>query len=214
MLRQLYLSFLGYPISLALNVLSRLHKPFMVYGYFDRPSGRWRRNTRVSSSAVLGARERLSLADNVWIGHQSVIDASNGVSIGEGTQLSPGVGLFSHGSETALRLHGRDYIQIPAEERLGYTRGPINIGRYCYVGARSILLPGVTLGDGCLVSAGSIVTRSAPPFSLLRGTPARIVGDVRALDAPFWSDAAIRNSYFDPEAMCAYLDANGVPPLG
>ena len=211
MLRRLYLSPAGFAISVVLNLLSWFHRPFMIYGYFDRPSRRWRRNTRISSTAVLGDPATLSVADDVWVGHQSIIDASNGVTIGEGTQVSFRVGIFSHGSQVALRLHGRSYIHVPHEQRIGYTRAPVTIGRYCYLGTGAIILPGTTLGDGCLVSAGAIVTGDVPAFSILRGIPAKIVGDVREMDARFWNEPGVQDSYFDSAAMHDYLARHSAP---
>ena len=49
------------------------------------------------------------------------------------------------------------------------------IGRRCFIGARSVILPGVEIGDECVVAAGSVVTRNAPPRSLLAGNPARVI---------------------------------------
>jgi acetyltransferase-like isoleucine patch superfamily enzyme len=208
MLRSLYLSPMGFLISLVMNVIGLLHRPFMVYGYFDRAERKWRKNTRISSTATLIGGKSLAISDHVWIWHHSIIDASNGVTISEGSQIGAWVGIFSHGSQVAVRLYGSSYIAVPKEQRLGYTRGSVTIGRYCFLGAGVMVLPGVTLGDGCLVATGAVVSTSAPSFSVLRGNPAKVVGDSRKLDAKFWADQSVQNTYFDPASMRAFLDAS------
>lgn len=210
MLRRLYLSPLGRLISLVLSALALLRRPFMVYGYRDRASGHFRKHTRISSSAVIGDKQHVAIADHVWIWHHSIIDGSNGVTIGEGCQIGAWVGIFSHGSHLAVRLYGRDYIAVPREARVGYSRGAVIIGPYCFLGAGALIMPGVTLGKGCLVSAGAMVTKSAPDFSILRGSPAQIVGDTRDLDRKHLKDPAIQRSYFDPETA-ATISAG--PPI-
>lgn len=49
------------------------------------------------------------------------------------------------------------------------------IGRRCFIGARSMILPGITVGDGSIVGAGSVVTRDVPPGCIVAGNPARIL---------------------------------------
>ena len=49
------------------------------------------------------------------------------------------------------------------------------IGARCFIGVRSLLMPGVTVGDECIVGAGAVVTRDVPPGSIVAGNPARIV---------------------------------------
>lgn len=51
------------------------------------------------------------------------------------------------------------------------------INNYAWIGSRSILLPGVTIGIGAVVAAGSIVTRDVPPFTVVAGCPARVIGN-------------------------------------
>jgi acetyltransferase-like isoleucine patch superfamily enzyme len=55
---------------------------------------------------------------------------------------------------------------------------PVSIGNFVYIGFGAIILPGVTLGDHCIVGAGAVVTKSAPKGSILAGNPARILREV------------------------------------
>lgn len=55
------------------------------------------------------------------------------------------------------------------------TRGPIVLGNDVWVGVRAIILSGVTIGDGAVVAAGSVVTKDVPPYAIVGGNPARII---------------------------------------
>jgi len=204
-MRALYFSFFGILISLAQNLYGLLVRPFMIYGYFDRSNGNYRKFTRISSTAVLIDRGNVSIADNVWIWHHSVIDGSCGVTIKEGVQIGIWVGIFTHSSHISLRLHGKDYIKIPRNKRIGYKRGHVEIGEYSFIGAGACILPGVTLGKGCVVSAGAVVTKSAPDYSVLAGNPARIIGNSFEMDKDYLEDVGIRESYFDQEKIVNYI---------
>ena len=54
-------------------------------------------------------------------------------------------------------------------------RAHTRIGQNCFIGGRSLILPGVTVGDSCIVGAGSVVTRDVPPNSIVAGNPARVI---------------------------------------
>lgn len=59
-----------------------------------------------------------------------------------------------------------------------YTRSlytDTQIGNYCLIGARAIILPGVNIGDHVVVGAGAVVTQDVPPNSLVAGNPAKII---------------------------------------
>jgi acetyltransferase-like isoleucine patch superfamily enzyme len=55
------------------------------------------------------------------------------------------------------------------------TQKPVNIGKYCWIGAGTIILPGVKIGDFSIIGAGSVVVRDIPPYSIAVGNPARVI---------------------------------------
>lgn len=108
------------------------------------------------------------------------------VAIGTDTWLSPGVVIHSH-VEAPIVIGERCDIGpgvefIPGSHIIGNslrragsgTAHPISIGNGCWLGAKSIILGGVSIGDGCIVAAGAVVTCSVPSNSLVAGVPARV----------------------------------------
>ena len=67
-------------------------------------------------------------------------------------------------------------------------------------------MPGVSIGDGALIAAGAIVSCNVPDFGIARGSPAKVVGDVRKLDEKFWDDPDIAQSYFDARGRLAWIE--------
>jgi acetyltransferase-like isoleucine patch superfamily enzyme len=206
--KYIYFSWLGYSISLMLNFLAFFHRPFMVYGYRNRVNKKWMRNIRISSSVVILNKEKLNISDNVWVWHQTIIDASNKITIGEGCQIGAWVGIFTHSSHISLRLHGQDYINFDSDNRLGYVRAPVEIGEYTFVGAGAIILPGVKIGKGSLVAAGSVVNKSFPDFAIVSGNPARVIGNTRDLDEKYFDEIYVGENYFDKGVLKDYLMHN------
>jgi maltose O-acetyltransferase len=98
------------------------------------------------------------------------------VFLGGGTFLDPDFCfLISIGDQTTLSLEVLVLAHDASTKRgLGYSRvAPVRIGRSVFVGARAIILPGVTIGDDAIVAAGSVVTRDVPPATVVAGNPAR-----------------------------------------
>lgn len=69
--------------------------------------------------------------------------------------------------------HGDDYLFSLSSSM------PVSIGDNCFLGARAIILKGVTLGHNCIIGAGSVVTKSFPPHSIVAGNPASLIGRLR-----------------------------------
>ncbi|MCC5877268.1 MAG: acyltransferase [Candidatus Sumerlaeia bacterium] len=94
------------------------------------------------------------------------IQAINGIIVGDYTNLGPGVGLISANHD-------------PNENNRWVKGPPIRLGRHCWLGMNSIILPGVTLGDHTIVGAGAVVTKSFPEgHCILAGNPARKLRDL------------------------------------
>lgn len=90
------------------------------------------------------------------------VQAMNGIQIGDGTIFSFGVGIISANHEPGNLSEGRP-------------DAPVRIGRHCWLGKSAIILPGVELGDHCIVAAGAVVTKSFGPGSTVAGVPARLI---------------------------------------
>ena len=113
------------------------------------------------------------------------VDYGFNVSIGSHTFINHGA-YFMDGAKIRIGAHcyiGPDFgaytAQHPlvAEEReAGIERAlPITGGDSCWLGARVSIMPGVTIGEGCVIGAGSVVTRDIPPRSFAAGVPCRVI---------------------------------------
>ena len=165
-----------------IKVISPLINPTIIYGY-KRADGVFLPNTRIGNSTHIGNKENFIVHDNVFIAQYSFIDASNGVEIMEGCQIGFYVLIASHSSHISIRLYGKEYRKTKNME--GYTRGSVKIGKYSFVGPHSVIMPNTNIGKGSLVAAYSYVQGDFPDFSIIKGNPAKVIGDTRKLDAPF-----------------------------
>lgn len=68
------------------------------------------------------------------------------------------------------------------EKRLCYAK-PVHIGNDCWFGANVTVCPGVTIGDGCVIGAGSVVTRDIPANSFAAGVPCRVIREITGADS-------------------------------
>ena len=168
-----------------LRLWQRLVAPRMVWGQRSG-DGAFRPYTRISTHTHIESPERLMLGDHVFIGHHCVIDASGGLAIGTGCQITNFVSVLTHSSHLALRLEREAFVGHPAPA--GMRRAPTQLGDWCFVGPHSTIAPGARLGRGVLVRAGSHVRGEVPDFAIVEGAPARVVGDVRELDRT-WIEA-------------------------
>lgn len=124
------------------------------------------KNVHINSSAVFGGNGELIVGDDVWIGARDVIcpTAPARIFIGSHVDIGPEV----------MMLTGSHIIDLEGEHIGG--RGiseSVSVGNGCWLGARAMILPGVTLAEKTLVAAGAVVTKSVEERGeLIAGIPA------------------------------------------
>lgn len=205
-MRKLYLSPFGILISWLLHGLSWMQRPFMVYGYYSKRSRKFRKYSRISSTAKLIGKKKIELEDHVWIGHYALVDGTGGVTIGEGVQISSHSVVYSHSSQDAIRLLGRHYIEVPAGKRPGYKLKPVTIGAYTFLGTSSVILPGTQIGTGCIIGAGAVVSGIIPGYSIVQGNPAEITGDTRDRDQKMFHEQMDREQYYNKSVYDQFMN--------
>lgn len=152
-----------------------------------------RSHTVIYAGVRIGAR--FKSGHGVLIREGSII--GDDCSIGSGSVVE-----FEVTIENAVRLHSQCFVsegsvleagcwlgprvvvtnaRFPASPRTKQSLEPVRIGRNAKIGANSTLLPGIILGESCLVGAGSVVTHDVPADTLVLGNPARPAGRVSEL---------------------------------
>lgn len=107
----------------------------------------------------------IRLGSRCFINYNCVFLDCGLIEVGDDLQMGPAVQLYTayHPLDRAQRVAGWEAAK------------PIRIGHGVWIGGGAIVLPGVTISDGCVVGAGSVVTRDLPPGTLALGNPARII---------------------------------------
>jgi acetyltransferase-like isoleucine patch superfamily enzyme len=135
-----------------------------------------------------GSKGRIRIGDQGWIEKGAVLWAFDG-SIRTGTNvfLGPYVTIYGHGGveigdQTLISMHATILSSnhaVPGREKVIRAQPdillPTKIGRDVWIGANAVILGGVTIGDGCVIGAGSVVTKDLPAYSVAFGAPARVV---------------------------------------
>ena len=110
----------------------------------------------------------LTVGDGSSIGHNTSFVIGRGISVGKGCLIANDVIIFDapgHPTSVALRRAG---APAPPE-----AVKPVTISDNVWIGQRGIICPGVTVGEGAVVSAGSVVMTDVPPYTIVAGSPAR-----------------------------------------
>lgn len=110
----------------------------------------------------------IKVGKNTTIGYYTFIFASEKIEIGDDCMIAPFVYIVdsNHGTskELPMNLQENDVK-------------PIKIGNDVWIGANAIILKGVNIGDGAIISAGSVVTKNVDEYDIVGGIPAKIIGN-------------------------------------
>lgn len=128
---------------------------------------------------------------NVFIGDYVRIDLqhANMIYIDEYAHITSGCRLLCHQRDL------KDYHVGDNTAQFGYRKGEIHIGRGVMVGMETMIMPGVTIGEGAIVGAGSLVTHNIPAWTIATGRPARVVKAVKEKDEISMGGGKIENNY-------------------
>lgn len=167
--------------------------PRVLSGFHHK--GKFLKDVRISESTVLSFPQNLDLADNVFIGHYNFIEASNGISIQEGVQITNYISILSHSSHVSIRLYGKEYRG--KKDPIGYKKGAVRIGKYSFIGPHVTIMPNTVIGKGSLVSAYSFVKGEFPDFSIIAGNPAVVIGSTKDLDKKYLEEYPELKEYYE-----------------
>jgi putative colanic acid biosynthesis acetyltransferase WcaF len=146
----------------------------VLFRFSPRPLHVWRRlllrcfgadigdGSHVYPGAVIWAPWNLSLGKGACIGSGAEIYNPSPIQIGDYAVISQGAYLCGASHDYA---HW-DFLLVSK---------PITVGKYAWIAARSILHMGITIGEGCVIGAGSVVTKDMPPWSVCAGNPCHFI---------------------------------------
>jgi maltose O-acetyltransferase len=103
-----------------------------------------------------------------------IFDLAERITIGDRVTISPGVMILTSTHELDIREHRAGALQL----------SPVNVGDGAWLGARSIILPGVTIGEGAVVNPGAVVNKDVAPQTRVGGTPAVPIEVLKTHEAP------------------------------
>lgn len=124
------------------------------------------RDVIIKNNAYFGSGSGVEVGDRSQIGHNSSIDHQ--VIIGNDVVMGPDVVIMTIG-------HAYDNPSIPINQQGALPRQPVYIGNDVWIGTRVVILPGVRIGDGAVIGACAVVTKSVPAFAVVAGIPAKVV---------------------------------------
>lgn len=111
------------------------------------------------------------MGGGISIGHRSGIGVNCSIrgplTIGEDVMMGPDVVILTH-------THVTSRIDIPMGQQGGEIR-PVTVGNDVWIGMRSIIMPGVKIGNGVIIGAGAVVTKDIPDYAVVGGVPAKII---------------------------------------
>ena len=124
---------------------------------------RMSKDVRIYAGFHIRNPKGIVLEDGVSIGPKVLLDGRNGLTIHKSAVI---------GYEAIIWTMNHDYN----DEHFNVNGGPVEIGEYAWICSRSIILPNIKIGKGAVVASNAVVTKDVPPFAIVGGIPAKVIG--------------------------------------
>lgn len=121
------------------------------------------RGARIEPGCIIWGPSRITIGAGTIINRGVILDGRFPLTIGANASVS---------MQSAILTLEHD-LNDPGFQSVG---GPVTIGDRAFLGLRSIVLPGIEIGEGAAVGVGAVVTRDVEPYSIVAGSPARAIG--------------------------------------
>ena len=122
------------------------------------------------------------IGKRVFINYNFTVQDDNTVTIGDDCNFGPNCTIVTPVHPMLPDERYLMYNEKGEKKHMCYAR-PVVIGNDCWFGANVVICPGVTVGDGCVIGAGSVVTRDIPPMSFAAGVPCRVIREITREDS-------------------------------
>lgn len=131
---------------------------------------------------TFGHGGKIVLGEYCYLGEQSKIWSAVSVTIKDRVLIAHNVNIFDNSTHPvnpkARHEHYKEIITSGHPRKIDLSEEPVVIMNDAWIGCMSIILPGVTIGEGAIVGAGSVVTKDVPPYTIVAGNPARIIREI------------------------------------
>ena len=146
-----------------------------VLGWYIGPGASILLGQYVEMAGVRTSGRKVVIGKGTVINYGCLLYTTGGIIIGEQVSISAGVWLVTG-------THDINHPQFIDNYK------PIVIGNYAWIGVRATILGGVTIGEGAVIMAGAMVTRDVPPYAVVGGIPAKVVGNRELCDPSYSLD--------------------------
>lgn len=122
---------------------------------------------------------RIDIGNDCYIGEHSRVWSGAQIVIGDHVLISHSVSIMDNLTHPidpiARRWQVREIYKRGHPREIDLDDRPVHIGTDAWIGAQSLILRGVTIGEGAIIAAGAVVTKDVPPYTIVAGNPARVI---------------------------------------
>lgn len=158
-----------YTITLqGLIYICKFYAYFLINSFIGQSKAKIGKNSNVHPTVIIRQPNNVIIGNNCYFNHNTIIcggKTKSKIIIGNNVQTGPNVAIYAYN-------HSFMNKKMLISEQ-GYYDKTVQIGDDVWIGANTVILPGVNIGRGVVIGAGSVVTKDLPDYSLCGGIPAK-----------------------------------------